>query len=205
MQRIHIVDYGMGNLHSVQKAFAFLGAQPVLTQDAAQIEQAERLVLPGVGAFADAMAELERLRLTDAVRKAADKGTPLLGICLGMQLLFESSAEGGGCPGLGLLEGRIEKLPDKGLKIPHMGWNTVVNQDEVFFAALPEAFSVYFVHSFAALDTGKPYVAGVTEYGVPFACAVRQGNVFGAQFHPENSGEIGMQILRNFLAYQVEA
>ena len=205
MQRIHIVDYGMGNLHSVQKAFAFLGAQPVLTQDAAQIEQAERLVLPGVGAFADAMAELERLRLTDAVRKAADKGTPLLGICLGMQLLFESSAEGSGCPGLGLLEGRIEKLPDKGLKIPHMGWNTVVNQDEVFFAALPEAFSVYFVHSFAALDTGKPYVAGVTEYGVPFACAVRQGNVFGAQFHPEKSGENGMQILRNFLAYQGEA
>lgn len=204
MQTIHIVDYGMGNLHSVQKAFAFLGAQPVLTQDAAQIEQAERLVLPGVGAFADAMEELERLRLTDAIRTAAEKGTPLLGICLGMQLLFESSAEGGGCPGLGLLEGRIEKLPDKGLKIPHMGWNTVVNQDAVFFASLPEAFSVYFVHSFAALDTGKRYVAGVTEYGVPFACAVRQGNVFGAQFHPEKSGENGMQILRNFLAYQGE-
>lgn len=204
MQTIYIVDYGMGNLHSVQKAFAFLGAQPVLTQDAAQIEQAERLVLPGVGAFADAMEELERLRLTAAIRTAAEKGTPLLGICLGMQLLFESSAEGGGCPGLGLLEGRIEKLPDKGLKIPHMGWNTVVNQDAVFFASLPEAFSVYFVHSFAALDTGKRYVAGVTEYGVPFACAVRQGNVFGAQFHPEKSGENGMQILRNFLAYQGE-
>ena len=205
MQTIHIVDYGMGNLHSVQKAFAFLGAQPVLTQDTEQIEQAERLVLPGVGAFADAMEELERLRLTDAIRTAADKGTPLLGICLGMQLLFESSAEGGGCPGLGLLEGRIEKLPDKGLKIPHMGWNTVVNKDAAFFGALPEAFSVYFVHSFAALDAGKPYVAGVTEYGVPFACAVRQGNVFGAQFHPEKSGENGMQILRNFLAYQGEA
>ncbi len=205
MQTIHIVDYGMGNLHSVQKAFAFLGARPVLTQDPVQIEQAERLVLPGVGAFADAMAELERLQLTGAIRRAAESGTPLIGICLGMQLLFESSMEGGYCQGLGLLEGRIEKLPDKGLKIPHMGWNTVENRDKIFFKQLPAEFSVYFVHSFAALDTRPPYVAGVTEYGVPFACAVRQKHIFGAQFHPEKSGENGIQILRNFLSYQGEA
>ena len=204
MQTIVIVDYGMGNLHSVQKAFAFLGAQPVLTQDPAQIAQAERLVLPGVGAFGDAMAELERLDLVAPLCTAARRGTPSMGICLGMQLLFENSTEGGSYKGLGLLQGSIEKLPDKGLKIPHMGWNTVENRDPIFFKDLPAAFSVYFVHSFAALDTCQSHVAGVTEYGVPFACAVREKNVFGAQFHPEKSGENGMQILRNFLSYQGE-
>lgn len=201
MQKVIVIDYGMGNLHSVQKALSYLGAQPVLSQNAAEIANAERLILPGVGAFGDAMAELKRLGLADAVCKAVKKGTPLLGICLGMQLLFERSDEGGAQRGLGLIPGAVTKFEIKE-KVPHMGWNSVQNRDDVLFKGLPAEFSVYFVHSYCAQETRSPYAAGITEYGVPFVCAVHRGNVFGCQFHPEKSGENGMQILRNFLAVQ---
>lgn len=201
MQKVIVIDYGMGNLHSVQKALSYVGAQPVLSQDAQQIENAEKLILPGVGAFGDAMAELKRLGLADAVCRAARKGTPLLGICLGMQLLFDKSDEGGAQQGLGLIPGAVTKF-DIQEKVPHMGWNSVQNKDGVLFAGLPEEFSVYFVHSYCAQQVESPYAAGLTEYGVPFVCAVHRGNVFGCQFHPEKSGDNGMRILCNFLAVQ---
>ncbi len=199
MQEIVVVDYGMGNLHSVQKALSYLGAQPRLSQDAEEIQRAQKLILPGVGAFGDAMAELSERGLVQAIHTAVSKGTPLMGICLGMQLLFASSTEGGYQQGLGLIPGEITKLNIQ-KKVPHMGWNSVKNQDKKMFAGLPEEFDVYFVHSYCALQIEKPYVSGITEYEVPFACAVHQDNVYGCQFHPEKSGENGMQILRNFLA-----
>ncbi len=195
-----IVDYGMGNLHSVQKALAFLGEGSTLSRDGDEIIHADRIILPGVGAFADAMAELKRLELVKPIQQAASAGVPLLGICLGMQLLFEYSEEGGYHDGIGLFPGGITLMKAPGLKVPHMGWNTVLNRDGVLFANLPNEFSVYFVHSYCYQPTDKPFVAGVTEYGKPFACAVHQNNVFATQFHPEKSGDVGMQILRNFLS-----
>lgn len=202
MERVVIIDYGMGNLHSVQKAVAALGAQPVLSQCAQEIADAPRLILPGVGAFGDAMAELNRLQLVETIQCAAQRGTPLLGICLGMQLLFAGSEEGGWHDGLGLLPGAITRMHAPGCKVPHMGWNDVENRDEVLFDKLPAQFSVYFVHSFCAQETDTPFVSGVTAYGEPFACAVRHKNVCGTQFHPEKSGANGLQILHNFLAME---
>ena len=199
MQEVVVIDYGMGNLHSVQKALSFLGAQPKLSQDAEEIQTAQKLILPGVGAFGDAMAELSRRGLEQAIQEAVEKGTPLMGICLGMQLLFESSTEGGWQQGLGLIPGEITKFAIRE-KVPHMGWNSVENRDEEMFAGLPKEFSVYFVHSYCAQQIEKPYVSGITEYEIPFACAVHQDNIYGCQFHPEKSGDNGMQILRNFLA-----
>lgn len=204
MERVIIVDYGMGNLHSVQKAVAAMGAEPVLSQCAQEIADAPRLILPGVGAFGDAMAELKRLQLVAPIRQAAQGGTPLLGICLGMQLLFRGSEEGGWHDGLNLLPGRITRMRAAGNKVPHMGWNDVENRDDVLLANLPAQFSVYFVHSFCAQDAEAPFVSGVTTYGTPFACAVRRANVCGTQFHPEKSGANGLQILRNFLALERE-
>lgn len=145
------------------------------------------------------MAELSRRGLVQAIQEAVEKGTPLMGICLGMQLLFESSTEGGWQQGLGLIPGEITKFAIRE-KVPHMGWNSVENRDEEMFAGLPKEFSVYFVHSYCAQQIEKPYVSGITEYEIPFACAVHQDNIYGCQFHPEKSGDNGMQILRNFLA-----
>ena len=199
MQEVVVIDYGMGNLHSVQKALSFLDAQPKLSQDAEEIRTAQKLILPGVGAFGDAMAELSRRGLVLAIQAAVGKGTPLMGICLGMQLLFESSTEGGWQQGLGLIPGKITKFAIRE-KVPHMGWNSVENRDEEMFAGLPKEFSVYFVHSYCAQQIERPYVSGITEYEIPFACAVHQDNIYGCQFHPEKSGDNGMQILRNFLA-----
>ena len=145
------------------------------------------------------MAELSRRGLVQAIQAAVGKGTPLMGICLGMQLLFESSTEGGWQQGLGLIPGKITKFAIRE-KVPHMGWNSVENRDEEMFAGLPKEFSVYFVHSYCAQHIERPYVSGITEYEIPFACAVHQDNIYGCQFHPEKSGDNGMQILRNFLA-----
>jgi glutamine amidotransferase len=197
-----VVDYGMGNLHSVHKALLHLGCENEFSQDPDEIRNAERIILPGVGAFLDAMAELNRLNLVGPIREAVQKGVPLIGICLGMQLLFEYSTEGGRVEGLGLLPGGITLMQADGLKVPHMGWNTVQNRDSVLFANLPAEFSVYFVHSYCFQPVDKPFVAGVTVYGQPFACAAHWNNVFAAQFHPEKSGDNGLQILRNFLAYE---
>ena len=199
-----VVDYGMGNLHSVQKALAYLGEQSILSRDADEIQKADRLILPGVGAFRDAMAELEKLSLVEPIQKAVRTGTPLLGICLGMQLFFEYSEEGGKTSGIGLFPGGITRMEADGLKVPHMGWNTVQNRDDVLFANLPAAFSVYFVHSYCFQPVNRDFTAGVTVYGQPFSCAMHQNNVFATQFHPEKSGENGLQILRNFLSYKGE-
>ncbi len=203
MQEVVIIDYGMGNLHSVQKAISFLGAQPILSQDAEQIASAQKLILPGVGAFGDAMDELHKRDLVQAIKAAVQKGTPLMGICLGMQLLFESSTEGGKQEGFGFIPGEITKFNIQ-QKVPHMGWNSVENRDKQMFAGLPKEFSVYFVHSFCAQDIHMPYASGITEYEIPFVCAVHRKNIYGCQFHPEKSGENGMQILRNFLAVEGE-
>ncbi len=197
-----IVDYGMGNLHSVQKALLYLGEQSVLSGDGDEIKSADRILLPGVGAFMDAMAELKRLRLVEPIQNAAKAGKPLLGICLGMQLLFEYSEEGGRSEGIGLFPGGITLMEAPGQKIPHMGWNTVQNRNSVFFAGLPNEFSVYFVHSYCYLPTEEAFTAGVTEYGKAFTCAVQQNNVFATQFHPEKSGDNGLKMLRNFLDYK---
>lgn len=199
MQKVIVIDYGMGNLHSVQKALSYLGAAPVLSQNPEEIQAAEKLILPGVGAFADAMAELKQKNLAQAIKQAVKKQTPLMGICLGMQLLFEQSSEGGLHEGLGLMPGEITRFEIRE-KVPHMGWNSVKNKDKAMFAGLPDEFSVYFVHSYCAQDVDMPYASGITQYGVPFVCAVHHENVYGCQFHPEKSGENGMQILRNFLA-----
>lgn len=199
MQKVIVIDYGMGNLHSVQKALSYLGAAPVLSQNPEEIQAAEKLILPGVGAFADAMAELKQKNLVQAIKQAVKKQTPLMGICLGMQLLFEQSSEGGLHEGLGLMPGEITRFEIRE-KVPHMGWNSVKNKDKAMFAGLPDEFSVYFVHSYCAQDVAMPYASGITQYGVPFVCAVHHENVYGCQFHPEKSGENGMQILRNFLA-----
>lgn len=199
-----IIDYGMGNLHSVQKALAHLGEPSVLSRDANEILQADRLILPGVGAFFDAMAELNRLSLVKPIQRAANAGVPLLGICLGMQLLFAYSEEGKRTDGIKLLPGGITLMQAQGNKVPHMGWNTVQNKDDVLFAKLPAEFSVYFVHSFCFQPVDKPFTAGITPYGEPFSCAVHDKNVFATQFHPEKSGDNGLMILRNFLAYEGE-
>lgn len=196
---ICIIDYGMGNLHSVQNALEHLGLSSKISSSPEDLQAADRLILPGVGAFPDAMAALGRTGLDEEILRQCRAKKPLLGICLGMQLLFEQSSEGGLHEGLGLMPGEITRFEIRE-KVPHMGWNSVKNKDEAMFAGLPDEFSVYFVHSYCAQDVAMPYASGITQYGVPFVCAVHRENVYGCQFHPEKSGENGMQILRNFLA-----
>lgn len=196
---ICIIDYGMGNLHSVQNALEHLGLSSKISSSPEDLQAADRLILPGVGAFPDAMAALGRTGLDEEILRQCRAKKPLLGICLGMQLLFEQSSEGGLHEGLGLMPGEITRFEIRE-KVPHMGWNSVKNKDKAMFAGLPDEFSVYFVHSYCAQDVAMPYASGITQYGVPFVCAVHHENVYGCQFHPEKSGENGMQILRNFLA-----
>ncbi len=198
---ITIVDYGMGNLRSVEKAFQFLGFKAAISDDPVAVLKAERLVLPGVGAFEQAMARLNETGLGEAVKEAAEKGTPLLGICLGMQLLFEGSDEGGYHKGLGLLPGTVKRLPDRGLKIPHMGWNDLQTRDCPLFSK-GENPTVYFVHSFAMLDISHDFTAAVCDYGVPFTAVVRKGNLMATQFHPEKSGDAGLKMLKGFANYR---
>lgn len=208
---IAIVDYGMGNLHSVSKAVERLGYEGLVTGDADAILGADGVVLPGVGAFGDAMEHLRASGLDGVVRQAADGGTPLLGICLGMQLLFGESEEHGRNAGLGLLPGRAVRFAGGsadaeggvrgGLKVPHMGWNRLefLQPDNPLLAGLEEGH-VYFVHSYHVLPERKEDLLAVTDYGHPVTAIVGRGNVYGMQFHPEKSGELGMGLLRNFLA-----
>ena len=200
---IAILDYGAGNLRSVELAFARLGVPTVVTSDAAVAMQADGLVLPGVGAFADAMNALENSGLIPALMHAKETGKPLLGICLGMQALFEGSEEGEGVKGLGFVKGYVRRLPDaKGLKIPHMGWNDIrAEKESPLLCDLPDEPYVYFVHSYACFADDVSDVLTTTEYGVRFCSSVQRGNVFGTQFHPEKSGRVGEQMLRNFAAY----
>lgn len=198
-QMTAIIDYGAGNLQSVEKALRHIGCDCKVTGDPAELMAADSAVLPGVGAFGEAMAGLEGRGLAKAVRGFAKTGRPFLGICLGLQVLFESSEESPGVKGLGLLPGRILRLPeDKGLKIPHIGWNSLsVQRPGWLLKGLPEEPYVYFVHSYY-LKTEPELVSATAEYGAVIHAAVESGNIAACQFHPEKSGGIGLQILRNF-------
>ena len=199
---IAIIDYGVGNLFSLASSLKSLGLETKVTRDAAAIRAADHIILPGVGAFADAMAKLEATGLVPVIKQEVEH-KPLLGICLGMQLLFEKSYEYGEHTGLGLIPGEVcplaDDLKDPRLKVPHIGWNSLhlVRPENPLMANTREGDFVYFVHSFYAKGCGDVLVAGA-EYGVTVPGAVARGNVYGCQFHPEKSGEVGLQMLRNF-------
>lgn len=196
---IAIVDYGRGNLFSVQKAFNFLGTDAVITADIEKIEKADKVVLPGVGAFGDCMNNLQAAGLVPVLQKAA-KIKPFLGICLGLQLLFEISEESPGVRGLGVFRGRIEKISATGYKVPHMGWNNIfIENVNPLLGKLPERPYVYFVHSYHAVPADPSIITSWTEYGGKVTASVGQKNVQAMQFHPEKSGAVGMQILQNFI------
>ncbi|MBO5523497.1 MAG: imidazole glycerol phosphate synthase subunit HisH [Roseburia sp.] len=197
-----IIDYDAGNLKSVEKALLSLGQECTVTRDAKEILQAEKVILPGVGAFGDAMAQLKKYELHKVIREVAEKDTPFLGICLGLQLLFEGSEESSGVEGLGILKGHILRIPDKeGLKIPHIGWNSLdLQNDGRLFAGLPSQPYVYFVHSYYLEAADESIVKATTEYSAHIHASVEQGNIFACQFHPEKSSTVGLQILRNFAA-----
>ena len=203
---IALIDYDAGNMRSVEKALTYLGERPVITRKREEILKADRIILPGVGSFGDAMENLERFRLSEVLKEAAKRQIPLLGICLGMQLLFEASEESPGVKGLGILDGQIVRIPKKErLKIPHMGWNSLsCAPDGTLFEGLPDHPYVYFVHSYYLKAKDPQIVKAMAEYGVMIHASVESGNVFGCQFHPEKSGETGLHILRNFIARQGE-
>jgi glutamine amidotransferase len=194
---IAIADYGMGNRRSVEKALEHVGAESVITADPAAIRAADAVILPGVGAFPEAMRNLERTGLGEVLIERAASGVPLLGICLGMQLLFESSAEHEGAAGLGILSGAVTRLD--GPRLPHIGWNLVTfERDSALTEGLGEAAAFYHVHSFACRPADATDVVGSSEYGERFASIVERGNVMAAQFHPEKSSRDGLRMLRNF-------
>ncbi len=198
---IAIIDYGVGNLFSLQSSFAAIGQEAAVTADPAALRAADKLLLPGVGAFRDAREKLRAGGLDELVREEAGRGKPLLGICLGMQLLFEKSYEYGEYEGLGLLRGAVRPIADvipAGYKIPHIGWNALhLTKPCPLFGRIREGDFVYFVHSYYAADCNDS-LAATTEYGAPLTAAVAKGNVYGCQFHPEKSGGVGLNILRAF-------
>lgn len=198
---IAIIDYGAGNLRSVQKACEFVGAAAEITSDPDIILNADRVILPGVGSFGDCMQSLNSCSLTDVIRKTVQNGTPFLGICLGMQLLFESSEESPEAEGLGILKGKIVKIPSKdGLKIPHMGWNSLsFRKESPVFKDLPDDPFVYFVHSYYMQPDDESIIAADTYYTAKMPVALSCGNIFATQFHPEKSGSTGLKILKNFV------
>jgi len=194
---VAIVDYHMGNLHSVQKACAKVGLETRLAAKASEIRSADAVILPGVGAFGHAMEQLTRRRLITAVKEAAGSGKPFLGVCLGMQLMFDYSEEFGRHEGLGLLPGRVIPFP-RGLKVPHMGWNSItLKHPSPFLRGIPEHAYMYFVHSFYCVPDDSSVLLATTEYGLPVAAAVGRANICGTQFHPEKSQDLGLTIYRN--------
>lgn len=197
---IAIIDYDAGNIKSVEKALLLLGQDVVITRDREEILRADKVILPGVGAFKDAMEKLHQYGLVEVIREVAAKGTPFLGICLGLQLLFEKSEEGPGVEGLGLLEGEILKIPEsEGLKIPHMGWNSLQFQNNGrLFKGLQDGDFVYFVHSYYLKAENEDIVTAVTDYSTRIHASVEKDNLFACQFHPEKSGKVGLRILKNF-------
>ncbi len=199
---IAVIDYDAGNIKSVEKAMIYLGQQVKITRDPKEILSADRVILPGVGAFGDAMGRLKEYGLEDVIRQVTKAGTPFLGICLGLQLLFERSEEAPGVAGLGILRGEILRIPKTpGLKIPHMGWNSLdFCGNGRLFQGIEGHPYVYFVHSYYLKAADPAIVTATTEYGVHIDASVEQGNVFACQFHPEKSSEVGLQILKNFLA-----
>lgn len=198
---IAIIDYDAGNIKSVDKAFSFLGERHVTTRDPETILRADGVVLPGVGAFGDAMKKLQAYGLDLVIRKCVDNDIPFLGICLGLQLLFEGSEESPGVEGLHILDGRIAKIPsDDGYRVPHIGWNSLQFPNKgCLFENLTENPYVYFVHSFYLKATDESIVTATADYGVKIHASVERGNLFACQFHPEKSSDVGMQILRNFI------
>ena len=197
---IAIIDYDAGNLKSVEKALALLGQKSVVTRERREILGADKVILPGVGAFGDAMSQLKKYERDRVIREVAWKGTPLLGICLGLQLFFEGSEESDGVEGLGLLKGRIVRFNEShGLKIPHIGWNSLrLQNDGRLFSGLTGEPYVYFVHSYYLRAEEPEIVKAVTEYGDTVHASVEKGNVFACQFHPEKSSAVGLAILKNF-------
>ena len=197
---IAIIDYDAGNIKSVEKALKTLGQDVVITRDADTILNADKVILPGVGAFGDAMGKLHDYGLVDVIHKVVEKKIPFLGICLGLQLMFESSEETPGVEGLGLLKGKVVKIPDNGeLKIPHMGWNSLHFQNHGrLFANLSQDSYVYFVHSYYLQAEDESIVKATTEYSTCIHASVEKDNVFACQFHPEKSSEVGLTILKNF-------
>ena len=198
---IALIDYDAGNTRSVEKALNFLGEESILTRDREALLRADKVILPGVGNFGEAMENLNRYGLISVIHEIVEKKTPFLGICLGLQLLFEESQEAPGIPGLGILKGKILKIPaGEGLKIPHMGWNSLElkNQGRLF-AGIPEGAYVYFVHSYYLRAQEREIVKASARYGVEIDASVEKDNVFACQFHPEKSSGIGLAILKNFV------
>ena len=203
---IAIIDYDAGNIKSVEKALLSMGETPVLTRDPEVILQADHIILPGVGSFGEAMENLTKFGLVDEIHEAIDRKIPFLGICLGLQLLFESSEETPGVAGLGILKGKIVRIPEEpGLKIPHMGWNSLtVREGASLFKGLEKEPYVYFVHSYYLQAEDPDIVAATAQYGVTIHASVEKGNVFACQFHPEKSSKTGLAILKNFLEQRRE-
>ena len=197
---IHIVDYGMGNLRSVQKAFESLGIEATICTDASQLVDCEKMVLPGVGAFRDAIQELKQQDMVRPIRDHVASGRPFLGICLGLQLLFDVSYEDGEWEGLGLVPGKVIRFEDQpDLKIPHMGWNTLqMAKPTPLYAEIDEGSYVYFVHSYYVVPDDDSVIATRTEHGIPFVSSIARDNLFATQFHPEKSQSVGLQLLKNF-------
>ena len=198
---IAIIDYDAGNIKSVEKALMLFGQEIKITDDPEVILSADKVILPGVGAFGDAMENLKQRNLVPVIHKVVEKGTPFLGICLGLQLLFERSDEAPGVEGLGLLKGEILRIPAKdNLKIPHMGWNSLhLENNGRLFKGLKEQSYVYFVHSYYLHAEDETIVKASTEYGTHIHASVEKDNIFACQFHPEKSGDVGLQILKNFV------
>ena len=202
---IAIIDYDAGNIKSVEKALQSLGQEVVLTRDKDVLLNADKVILPGVGAFGDAMDRLNEYGLTDTIKKIVEKNTPFLGICLGLQLLFDSSEEAPGVKGLGILKGRIVRFPSyMGLKIPQIGWNELKQPNKGrLFKGIEDGEFVYFVHSYYLIADDLKDVVATTEYGVTVHASVERGNVFACQFHPEKSSDVGLKILKNFIDLEV--
>lgn len=198
---VGVIDYDAGNIKSVEKALVYLGQEPVVTRDAETLLAADQVILPGVGNFGDAMEKLNAYGLADVIRRIVEQGTPFLGICLGLQLLFERSDEAPGVKGLGILPGEILRIPGgEGLKIPHMGWNSLhLTNEGRLFRGIPEETYVYFVHSYYLRARDEQIVKASAEYGVQIHASVERDNVFACQFHPEKSGSWGLRILENFV------
>lgn len=197
---IAIIDYDAGNLKSVEKALKYLGQDVIVSRDSSEILQADKVILPGVGSFGDAMNNLDHFNLVDTIKKVAEKDTPFLGICLGLQLLFEKSDETPGAEGLGILKGEILRIPpNEGLKIPHMGWNSLdIKPQARLFDGIANNSYVYFVHSYYLKAEDENIVAASTEYSTHIHASVESGNIFACQFHPEKSSDVGLRILKNF-------
>ncbi len=196
---IAIIDYGMGNLRSVEKGFEKVGVQVQVTNKPEVVKAADGVVLPGVGAFKDCMGELTNLNLTDAVVGAIKEGKPYLGICLGFQILFSESEEFGHCKGLDIFKGKVPRFPESELKVPQMGWNELnIKQDCPLLKGIPEKSYFYFVHSYYVAPDDSSIILTTTDYGIEFTSAIWKDNVYGVQFHPEKSQELGLQLLKNF-------